>query len=52
VRKQLAKAQHETIDERQQQIDGCRAEYGKDGWWLVENYILACVGELARPLAL
>jgi hypothetical protein len=52
MRKQLSKAKHETINKRQQQIDSGRAKYGKDCWWLVEDYVLACVGELPCSIAL
>lgn len=45
MRKQLSETEHQAVDERQQEIDRCRAEYGEDCGRGVEDHVLACVAE-------
>lgn len=37
VRKQFAEAKHQTVDEREEKVDGRAAQESPDAWGLVEN---------------
>lgn len=37
MRKQFAEAKHQTVDEREEKVDGRAAQDSPDAWGLVEN---------------